>query len=124
MRELNEYLKLDKKNKKGKGRFKIIEFLDNGYFITYVPSLNVSSYGSTKAESREMMSDVVLKDFFENILSLPEHQIFSELKKLGWERSAMFTKELSKSAHVDREGVLKNFNLSEETVLEETLVEA
>lgn len=124
MRELNEYLKLDFKRKRGKGRFKLVEFLDNGHHIAYLPSLNLSAYGSTKEEARQMMSDIILIDFFESLLNIPESQMFEELQKLGWERSPFFKQDLSKSVHVDRAGILKNFNLSEETVLEEVLVEA
>ena len=70
------------------------------------------------------MSDIILIDFFESLLNIPESQMFEELQKLGWERSPFFNQDLSKSVHVDRAGILKNFNLSEETVLEEVLVEA
>lgn len=124
MKELNEFIKIDLKKKSGRGRFKIIEFKDHDHFVTYLPSLNLSAYGDDKASSRKMMGDIILKDFFEHLLEQPESIIFDEFKKLGWERSSMFKRELSKSSHIDRSGILREFNLSEETVLEETLVEA
>ena len=124
IRELNEILKLDIKKKSGKGRFKVVEFTDNGHFVTYIPSLNLSASGQNKEEARKMMGDLILKDFFENLLELPESRVYDELQVLGWKRNKFFKHDLSKDVHIDREGILKNFNLSEETKLEEYLVEA
>lgn len=124
MKELNEYLKIDFKGERGNGRFKLIEFKDNGHHIAFLPSLNLTAYGDSKEKARKMLGDIVIKDFFENLLELPENQIYDELIRLGWERSKFFKQELSKSSHIDRTGILRNFNLSNETVLEETLVEA
>ena len=92
--------------------------------MSFLPSLNLTAYGDSKEKARKMLGDIVIKDFFENLLELPENQIYDELIRLGWERSKFFKQELSKSSHIDRTGILRNFNLSNETVLEETLVEA
>lgn len=124
MKVLNEYLKVNIKQREARGRFKLIEFQDIGHFVTLIPSLNLSAYGDTKADSRKMMGDIVLKDYFDHLMALTESRIFEELKNLGWDRSPFYKEELSKDVHIDREGILKNFNLSETTILEETLIEA
>lgn len=123
MKEVQEYLKVNSKQKKGKARLRLVEFIDNGYYIVYIPSLKLSAYGNSKQEAREMMGDVVLDDFFENLTAQPEIVALEFLKELGWKKSPIFPKELSFATHVDTDGILKNFNLSESTKITETLVE-
>lgn len=122
MKEVKESLKLNIKQKKGKGVFRLIQFEDNGHFIAYIPSLNLSGYGDTEEEAINMLGDIVFEDFFENLFEQPENVIFEHLKKFGWTKGAFFTKDLSNNVHIDKEGILKNFNLSSETKITEKLV--
>ncbi|HXI01052.1 MAG TPA: hypothetical protein VNI52_12355 [Sphingobacteriaceae bacterium] len=123
MKEIKETLKINYKQKRGKGIFRLMGFEDHGHHIVYIPSLNLSAYGATPEEAQAMMGDVVLEDFFETLFEQPENSIFDHLRKLGWQKSPLYPKELSNNAHVDRNGILNDFNLSTETKITETLVE-
>jgi len=119
-----EFLKLNLVKRSGKGHFRVFSFEDHGHIISYLPSLNLSAYAETKEEALKILVEVVLKDFFENLMQCSENKVFEELKSLGWVRNKILTRELSNNTHIDEKGILKNFNLSEETKIEEQLVEA
>jgi|GEM_PF-1261993 len=123
MKEIEETLSISYTHKRGKGILRLVEFQDNGHYIVYVPSLNLSAYGNTFDEAFQMMSDVVIEDFFENLLERPEKIVYDHLSNLGWHKSSTDSQGLSNSVHVDTEGILKNFNLSADTKIRETLVE-
>jgi len=124
MSESSEYLKLyrSKKRKSARAQVNTIEFMNDGYYIVYVPSLNISAYGNNHDEAHSMLKNVVFPDFFETLMECKEGEILKELTALGWEKSPFFKMELSKTAHIDKEGILRDFNLSEETQLTEGLV--
>lgn len=125
MSEKSEHLNIQhsKNHKSIKGQVKSIDFQNDGYFIVYIPSLKLSSYGSNLAEANKMMGDIVLPDFCETLISQPIDKVLAEFKSLGWSQNAFFKKQLSKSAHVDVEGILRDFELSEDTKINERLVE-
>ncbi|GGE40649.1 hypothetical protein EV200_101761 [Pedobacter psychrotolerans] len=105
-----------------KGSFQSVDFEQDGFKIIYIPSLGISSYGNTYDEANEMMKDIVLKDFCHSLLEQPLSKAINDLKELGWDTSPFFRTELSNSAHIDKEGILREFELSEDTVLNEGLV--
>ena len=107
------HLVLSKKQKKAKARLFVYQFEDNGFFISYNKSLELSAYGKTQEEAKKRFIEVVFPDFCEHLVELPENKIFDELNRLGWSRSPFFKKELSNTAYVDKAGILKNFNLPE-----------
>lgn len=123
MKEIQESLNIDIKHKRGKGIFRIVEFKDHSHYIVYIPSLKLSAYGNSPEEARNMMGDIVLEDFFENLLAQSESVIFDHFKGLGWTKSTIFPKLLSNDVHVDTDGILKNFNLSSDTKITQKLVE-
>jgi len=110
------------KTKQGTGQFTLHQFRDHDHFIAYIPSLNISAYGETEDEAFDRMVNVVLVDFFESILELGPEQAKSELKKLGWSQHRFFKRQFKANSFVDRNGVLKNFNLPEETKVDTTVV--
>jgi len=118
-----ERLKIDFKTKSIKGNVKGVTFREGDSYIHYIPSLNLSSYGKTKDEATEMMKDVVLRDFCESVVTKPVAFVMKELKKLGWEKSLIFGNELSKSTYIDRDGILRDFELSPDTIFEEQAIE-
>jgi len=69
-----------------------------------------------------MFVEIVYHDFCENLTELSEADIFEELKRLGWTRSTIFKKELSNTACVDKEGILKDFNLAEGAIIKDQYV--
>lgn len=113
-----EFLKIG--NHSIKGDVKAVSFMDGDYHILYVPSLNLSSYGKTFEEAQRMLQDVVIKDFCLSVIKAKDKNlIISELIKLGWNKSAIFQKDLSKSAYIDKEGILREFELPTNTVIKE-----
>ncbi len=113
-----EFLKINFSSGEVKAGLYTYDFKDNEHIITYIPSLNLSAYGSTVEEANERLEEV-LDDYFENLVELPERHASDELKKYGWSRDKIFKKKFEKSAYVDRDGILKNFNLSEDTKINE-----
>ena len=67
------------------------EFKDGEFHMILLPSLNLSAYGDTEEEAEHMMTGIIIPEFF-------KHQ-------------------LTGTSHVDKDGILKDFNLSEETVI-------
>lgn len=112
-----ESLKVGKQSLKG--YFKVVFFQEGDSYIYYIPSLNLSSYGDTLAEAEQMMKDIIIPDFCKNLLALPKQLIFRELKALGWERDKFFQNDLSKSSYIDKEGILREFDLAEGTIITE-----
>lgn len=110
------------KPKRAKTNLFLYEFEDNGFFIVYNKSLELSAYGKTPEEAKKMFVEVVYHDFCENLTELSEGDIFKELKRLGWTQSPIFKKELSNTACVDKQGVLKDFNLAEGAIIKDQYV--
>lgn len=121
----SEYLKIEKTKarRRIKSRFFIImaEDKDSKQITYYLPSLEISGYGSTKHKALKMLNECV-EEFFKYLLDLPQYKLQMELSSLGWKHNTIKKKEYSKSA-VDIAGQLKNFNI-EESKLELGFVEA
>ncbi|WP_339707792.1 hypothetical protein [Algoriphagus aquimarinus] len=115
MKKQSESLKIDFKKKVVEGNFLAMVFANDGYEIAYIPSLNLSSYGTTKKEAVEMLN-VSLKDFMDTLLEAGESKGTDEIKSLGWKRNPYFKK--FDAPFVDKDGVLREFDLSEETKIE------
>lgn len=122
MEEIKEFIKINYIKGKAHAKLYVSEFSDNGYTIIFNQTLNLSAYGSTSIEAKKMFVEVVVHDFFENLFKLSESEIFSFLKKLGWKRSTILKRELSNTAKIDREGILRDFNLSDETQINGALI--
>lgn len=110
------------KHKGVKANLFLYEFEDNGFFIAYNKSLELSAYGKTPEEARKMFVEVVYRDFCVNLTELSEVDIYKELKRLGWARSTFFKKQLSNTACVDKKGVLRDFNLAEGATIKDQYV--
>lgn len=111
------------KNYKGiSGTLNTLEFLDHGSFTIFVPSLNLSSYGDTIVEAKEMMTKVVIPDFCETILEQSVEKAINDLKDLGWSQSPFFKKELSRTAYINKKGLIKELNISENTEVNERVL--
>ncbi|MFC4213479.1 hypothetical protein ACFOWA_19960 [Pedobacter lithocola] len=122
MLEPKEYLNIQhsKQHKSIRGEVKSIDFQNDGFFIVYIPSLKLSAYGKSLNEAKEMMAKITIPDFCESLMDLPIEKVLIELKSLGWNSNSFFKKELSKSAHVDVEGILREFDLPKETKINES----
>lgn len=112
----DEFLKIDFKRKSIKGDVVAHSFEDGGQRVIYIPSLNISGYGNTEDEAKEMVN-VCVKDFVDTLFSAPITVAMEEIKSLGWHRDKYF-KQRFHAPYVDAEGVLREFDLSEETKIE------
>lgn len=111
------------KNQKSlNGKVKAIEFKNDGYYVVYLPSLKISSYGKTSKEAEAMMRDIVIKDFCETLMEQKLNKVLADLHSLGFQKRGFFETEMAKSAHVDKEGILKDFHLAENTQFKETML--
>jgi len=87
---------------------------DTGHFVTYIPSFDLSGYGDTREEAKEMI-DFQLDELYEHLIKLSIGKIDVELAKMGWRKNKMHNKEYS-PASIDMDGVLKNFNPVENSI--------
>jgi len=118
-----EYLKINFKKPVAKAELWVVDFWDHGHIVAYIPSLQLSAYGKNSKEARDMLLNVVVQDFFEYLTKLPEAKATAELKRLGWRREKFFKKQFKNSeSYIDKQGILKSFNLSDETEINEQLV--
>jgi hypothetical protein len=78
------------------------------FWVSIIPSLNVSGYGNNEEEAIEDLRfnfNVMCHDLF----AINEIQRKAELNKLGWNINKFFKKRYSK-AFVDENGILQNFD--------------
>ena len=78
------------------------------YWVSIIPSLNVSGYGDTEKEAIKDL-EYNLKVLCDDLFKLSQGQRDAELKNLGWSRNKFFKQQYS-SAYVDDKGVLQNFD--------------
>ncbi|MCY7359126.1 MAG: hypothetical protein LH609_17030 [Rudanella sp.] len=97
-------------------------FADHGYTVIYLPGLNLSAYGNDAEEAKAMLTDIVLDDFCENLVDLPPITAYEHLSRLGWTATDSDSKHFSNSAYVDKDGVLRNFDLPQNTPIQEQVV--
>ncbi|GAB2587821.1 hypothetical protein [Spirosoma areae] len=100
----------------------ILSFMDNGYHINYAPALKLSSYGNSFDEAKDMMVDVVLPDFFQEMLNLAPVAVLEYLSKLGWSAIGRESKDFENKSYVDKDGILRNFSLPQDTIIEEEVL--
>lgn len=111
-----QVLHINKKNRTIKGIVKAIRFQDKDtkQFVIYVPSHELTGYGSSEKRAMEMLK-FSIDDFCSFLLTLSAKKMDEELVKLGWKKDRVKNKEYSK-AHVDVDGNLKSFNAVEDKV--------
>lgn len=94
------------------GRLSAFSGKQGEFWVSIIPSLNVSGYGESEEDANESLKEN-LQVFCEDLFSISDTQRRSELKKLGWEPNKFFKKRYSK-AYVDENGVLQNFDNPEQ----------
>jgi hypothetical protein len=115
MTQENEFIKINYRKKLIEGNLLAHSFESDGLQFVYVPSLNISGYGSNQEEAQEMVN-ICIKDFIETLFSVNESIAIEEIKKLGWKKHKFFNKY--QAPFVDKDGILREFNLSKETRIE------
>lgn len=89
--------------------------IETRQIIVYIPSIEVSAYGQTREKAFEMLK-YSMEQFYEYILNLSLRDLNLELKKFGFTRNKIQTKEFSK-AYVDKSGELKQFAVGNEVIV-------
>ncbi|HEY6976339.1 MAG TPA: hypothetical protein VH396_08615 [Chitinophagaceae bacterium] len=92
---------------------------DANVFVAYLPSLEVSGYGSTVNDAQEMFK-FSIKDFFDYLTQISIEEVQRELRKLGWKKNSHFNKRFSKD-QVNIRDLLKDYNIEESTLQRITL---
>lgn len=87
------------------GMYKITE--KNDHIILYIPSLNLSGYGDSVDEAREMLQ-FSLDEYFNYFFKLSRKQQAEELQNKGWNKVWLSSKEFSK-VHVNINGELEGY---------------
>ncbi len=115
-------LKLGGKDRNVRFGLNVLFFRQGDFHIEYIPSLNLTAYGNTEKEAADMMSDVVVKDYFQNLLELPEHEAMNELRQYGWVRKPFLDRQLRNTKFLDIETIKQDFDLPAETVIRQQYV--
>lgn len=105
-KENTEYLKLTPTGVKGK--FLAFTGKSGEYWVSIIPSLNVSGYGESEEDAIKDLQ-YNLRVLYEDLYELTLAQRDSELKKLGWSQNKFFKRQYS-SVYIDENGVLQNFD--------------
>lgn len=101
-----EFLKLTPNGLKAKAL--LFTGKSGDYWISIIPSLNVSGYGDKEEDAIKDL-EYNLNVLCEDLFRLNPKSRDSELKKMGWTKNKLFKKKYS-SAYVDKDGVLQNFD--------------
>lgn len=112
----NEFLKINFRKKMVHGNVFAHSFENEGKRMIYIPALNISGYGDTEEEAREMVN-ISIADFLDTLFSAGEAKAMDEIKSLGWTKDKFFPKRYH-PPFVDKDGILKEFDLSEGTKIE------
>lgn len=112
--QTNEFIRIKPSNEHVKGCFNVYGFDEGDHKILYAPSLELSAYGTTEDEAKEMFK-VSINTFFEDFLK--EHGVealYAELKKMGWTQKKYHKKQLVNLSKTTFEDIRKEFNLPED----------
>lgn len=97
---------------------------ETGSFISVVPSLQISGYGSTLEEADEMLNTSV-NEYIRELTKLSSKEKHNELIRSGWRKAPHKNKEFR--PYIDADGVLRDFDFEgkiEKRNIEEELVAA
>ncbi|WP_336092492.1 hypothetical protein [Leeuwenhoekiella sp. CH_XMU1409-2] len=111
-------IKLNPSEGKVNGKFQIINFWEGDFFILYIPSLQMSSYGKDEKEAHLMMRET-LQDFFESLnIKKGTDLFYKTMRELGWSRDRYFKKKLSVDlSDTTYDDIKKEFNLPDDVEL-------
>ena len=114
----NDYLIIRPRENRIKMSIRVYRIKDHDYIIQYIPSLNLSGYGDSEEDALKMLKEVV-RDYCENLVDLKPEMQEAELSKYGFKRERWKRKQFTSHVHVDKKGILQNFELPEDTPIEE-----
>lgn len=118
-----DQLKIDFHKKRASGNFKLFIGKEGDYYVSVIPSLNISSFGDTLDEAKEFIKHA-LDDYFEHMFSTSEENIRKDLEAFGFKKSSFFKKKFQQdvlsNTYIDENGILQNFE-DPTTVHQETI---
>ncbi|XLS28989.1 hypothetical protein ACJD0Z_17550 [Flavobacteriaceae bacterium M23B6Z8] len=112
-----ENISIDLRKKLFKAEVMGIHFKEGEHDILYIPSLQISAYGSNIEEADQMAKESMI-NFFKDISNLNESEVYKVLKDLGWNRVKYFKKKLTHLSETTFEDIKKEFNLPDDTRVE------
>lgn len=106
----NDEIHINPTNGTISGYLNVLNFVDKDtkQQVCYIPSLDISGYGSTKDRAIEILKEN-LYSFLTELLNSTLKKASTELIELGWKKDRYRNKDFSKS-FVDQSGNLQNFN--------------
>lgn len=117
-----ELIRIHFKQKHLKAELRALSFKEGDCFIVYFPSLKISGYGDTIEEAHKL-AKISLDDFSENLFKLnSEAKILEVLREYGWEKEKFFDKRLKNLSTTTYEDIKREFNIPDDTKIEEKTV--
>ena len=93
---------------------------DTRQIVCYIPSIDISGYGSDEKKALEMINFSV-KEYFEFLTTLTAKKLEEELRTKGWHHTTFSSKKEFSKVSVSPDGELENFNAVADEVEELTL---
>ncbi len=111
-----EFIRINTSKRTVNTEITIFEVIEHDQIVLYIPSFELSGYGNNYEEAKEMLDESV-NYFLTNLIKLTPDKINLELAKLGWKKNKFKNKEFSK-AYIDKNGILKGFDVSPDKITE------
>ena len=109
------YIKFSKARNKAEAALTIKEFKDGDFYVTYMPELDMSGYGNTSQEARDMLK-TSLDFYFDNLSLLSPKKLIIELAKHNFKPQKFARKNYDYTGpYIDDKGFLQKFDLPIET---------
>jgi hypothetical protein len=115
-----EQIRVDINRNKISGKLNLISIKQNETIILYLPALQLSAYGESLDETKEMLLDS-LRIYCKNLLSLPKVSIHKELVSLGFQPNPHFNKKFTRP-HIDENGDLQGLDLDGDVTVEKSMM--
>lgn len=115
----DQFIKINRSKSHIQGRLNLIGFKEGDYEIVYAPALRISAYGDSIKEAQQML-EVSIEAFAKELFKLPEHKVYEEFRKLGWEPEKFFKKRLRNLSPTTFEDIKKEFNIPDNTPIRES----
>ncbi len=87
IKKLKEQIDIDYTSKHMSCNVRALTFVQGESTIFFIPSLQISGYGSNEDEAREMV-EIVVADYFENLMKLSLNDVKTEFESLGFRKTA------------------------------------
>jgi len=117
-----ELIRISKSKKDLRLHVRVFTFNDGKHEIGLIPSLSLSSYGNDR-ESMVLMLQETLDDYLDKLLELKIELIEADLSAHGWKKQQFHSKNFD-GPYIDKAGILREFELPENTVMEEQMITA